>query len=199
VSILARYGIQKVVLHVRDPRAAIVSWTHHMERIMESRGLKGVELSCEMPMPDAYADWGFDERLRWQVDNKMPGFVRWIEDWLHLADTSRDIQFLVTDYSDLNKDARGLVKRILDFYDINYDNAWVSMPVVRVGKNNVFTLPDRPLPAGQAAMPKWAAAMSAETLQAANAMVPAPLIGRFGWDQMEKACPAEATGAEMPR
>lgn len=185
LSALSRYGIRKMVLHVRDPRAAIVSWTRHMDRILESRGFRAAELSCEMTMPEAYPDWSFAERLHWQVENKMPQFVRWIVDWLELVEISRDVEFLITDYRALSDDARGLVTRILEFYGIDYGPDWISMPVVRLGKNNIYTLPD-PAPLGKSqqgsnTLPSWAAAMPAETLQAANVRVPAVLSERFGW------------------
>lgn len=181
LTVLARHGIRKVVLHVRDPRAAIVSWTRHMDRVLAKRGFRSVELSCEMPMPDAYSDWSFAQRLHWQVENKLPLFVRWIEDWLALVAISRDVEFLVTDYRALCEDARGLVVRILEFYEIDYAPDWISMPVVRVGKNNIYTLPESIEQPVEVAHPAWAEAMSAETLQAANALVPAALIDRFGW------------------
>jgi hypothetical protein len=176
LAILAAHSIRKIVLHVRDPRAAIVSWTRHMDRVLENRGLRSVELSCELIMPEAYRDWSFEQRLSWQVENKMPGFVRWIEDWLQLVETSRDVKFLVTDFRALRDDASGLVARILDFYEIAYGPDWISMPVVRVGKNNIYTLPD-----AAASRPAWMTAMSAETLQAANANVPSCLLDRFDW------------------
>jgi hypothetical protein len=181
LKVLAHHGVRKVVLHVRDPRAAIVSWTRHMDRTLESRGFRSVEVSCELPMPEAYIDWSFAQRLHWQVENKLPQFVRWIEDWLELVAVSRGVEFLVTDYQALNEDARGLVTQILDFYEIHYEPDWISMPVVRIGKNNIYSLPDPIKQPGEGACPAWVTAMSTETLQAANAMVPAALADRFGW------------------
>jgi len=185
LSALARYGLRKAVLHIRDPRAAVVSWTRHMDREMENRGFRAVELACEATMPGAYPDWSFAERLQWQVENMLPQFVRWIEDWLELVEASRDVEFLLTDYSALCDDARGLVMRILEFYEIAYDPDWISMPVVRIGKNNIYTLPDRARPEGsqpsEAFRPGWATAMPAATLQAANALVPPALSNKFGW------------------
>jgi hypothetical protein len=190
LSMLARHGVRKAVLHLRDPRAAIVSWTRHMDRIMEKRGLRSVELSCERTMPDAYANWSFAERLDWQVEHMMPMFVRWVEDWLELVAASRDVEFLVTEYRALCDDGRGLVMRILDFYGIAYEPDWISMPVIRIGKNNIYTLPERTpprelppggLPSGETVRAAWMNAMPAETLQAANALLPAALSNRFDW------------------
>jgi hypothetical protein len=183
VEVLAAYGVKKLVLHIRDPRAAIVSWTRHMDRLLADRGLQLVELSCELLVPNAYVDWAFPERLRWQVENKLPTFVSWIEDWLQLVRDTRDVEFLVTDYQALCDDARGLLMQMLDFYGINYDPDWITMPAVRVGKNNIYTMPDAKAQTGSQAgeVPAWVNAMPADVLQAANAMMPASLVERFGW------------------
>ena len=186
VKVLARHGISKAVLHVRDPRAAIVSWTRHMDRMLDSRGLRAVELSCELPMPDAYSSWDFSRRLHWQVENKMPDFVRWIEDWLALVESGLDVDFLVTDYAELQDDSRRLVARILEFYGIAYDPEWISLPSTRFGRNNIYTVlensGDRSTSSiGEARMRRWATQMSREALAAAHALLPTPLADRFGW------------------
>lgn len=183
LKVLARHGVGKAVLHVRDPRAAIVSWTRHMDRTLTNRGVRAVELFCEMIVPDAYPQWTFAERLEWQVENKMPQFVRWIEDWLELVERSREMEFLTTDYGALCGDARGLVTRILDFHGIDWQPDWISMPAVRVGKNNIFTLPVSSTEGSQSTdvlRAAWAD-MPRELFEAANAKVPQSLVGRFGW------------------
>jgi hypothetical protein len=178
LKVLAKHGVRKAVLHVRDPRAAIVSWTRHMDRILESRGFRSVELSCEIAVPEDYPAWSFDQRLCWQVVNKMPSFVRWIEDWLLLAESSRDVDFLITDHAELSRDGRGLVERILDFHGIAYDPKWIFMPSTRFGRNNIFSMLEAPCPAK---IPAWVRLMPPEALDAADALLPDRLAKRFGW------------------
>ena len=135
-------------------------------------------------MPDAYAEWTFAQRLHWQVENKMPDFVRWIEDWLELAAHSRDVEILVTIYRSLNEDAYALVTQILEFYGIDFRPEWISLPAVALGKNNIHTTPDRPRRPGDSRKPAWSAAMSPDTLQAANAQVSPALLRRFNWTEI---------------
>jgi len=181
LKVLARHGVTRAVLHVRDPRAAIVSWTRHMDRVLTSRGFRSVELSCEIAMPEAYAEWSFERRLHWQVENKMPVFVRWIEDWLALAASTRDVDFLITDYCELRRDARRLVERILAFNRIDYQADWISMPSTKFGKNNIFTILDSEQETGEPKVPAWMTQMTPEILDAANAVMPNRLCERFGW------------------
>ena len=185
LKVLARHGIKRAVLHIRDPRAAIISWTRHMDRLLASRGLRAVELTCEATMPDAYQAWSFQRRLHWQVENRMPIFVRWIEDWLALAETSRDVVLMVTDYAELAHDGRKLITRILEFNGIDYDPEWISLPSTCYGKNNIYSMLDARRAtshwSSDARIPLWAQQMPREILRAANGAVPARLCDRFGW------------------
>jgi hypothetical protein len=188
VNTMAAFGIRKIVLHLRDPRAAIVSWTEHIDRSLDRRGLRYVSLSCERDVPQEYVRWNYDLKLRWQVDNVLPDFVRWIEQWLDIVETCKDASFLVTTYDDFARDNRAFIKRILAFYEIPYEEDWISIPVVRRGKNNIWNLPEgvaanasgspanRTLP-----VPAWQKKMGDETLTVANAMVSDRLFERFGW------------------
>jgi hypothetical protein len=169
VAMLAQYGIRRVVLHLRDPRDAIASWTHHMDSILERRGLRGVSLSCEKVLPESYIGWSFEDRLRWQVENTLPDFVAWSERWLDLADSSADVRFLITDYQDLARNNHAFVVKILDFYEIPYREDWISLPAVIVGRNNI-----RRKPGSGNDMPH-------EIFKLADAAVPASLCDRFGW------------------
>lgn len=182
LKVLGNYGINRAVLHVRDPRGAMISWTKHMDRALAARGLRYVELSCEMLVPDSYEKWDFNDRLKWQVENKMPDFVRWIEGWLTLTEKDWGVEFLITDYGDLQKDGRALVTRILDFYRIPYQPDWISMPTTEYGKNNIYSnLKDE----AADALPSWAKQMPADLLATANAMLPATLRDRFGWPKID--------------
>jgi hypothetical protein len=181
LRVLARHGIRKIVLHLRDPRAAMVSWTRHLDRVMTHRGFRSAELWCELALPDAYAGWTFEQRLRWQVENKLPDFVRWIEDWLALAAAGREVEVLVTDYAELERDARRLITRILEFNGIAYDPEWISLPSTEYGKNNIYSiLRGGPAPAGAPSAP-WRGAMPQDVLAIANTLLPADLAERFGW------------------
>ncbi len=172
VKVLAGFNIRRVVLHVRDPRGAILSWTNQMERHLPKRGLSYVSFSCEQEVPDAYLQWSFEERLRWQVEHMMPRMVAWIDGWLEIADRGGEVEFLVTDYAELARDSRAYLRKLLDFYQIPYREDWLKVPRRDVGRNNIHSLiidaPARP-------------PLSPEISAVANAALPCRLIDRFGW------------------
>jgi hypothetical protein len=170
VGLLAAQGVDRMVVHVRDPRAAIVSWARHMDRNLTRRGLWSVALSCERQMPSAYQDWEFDQRLRWQIENMLPAFVAWIEGWLELAATCPEMKFLITDYLEFARENRAFIEKLLTFYDIPFRADWIKMPERQVGKNNIRSDPGA------------AVSIPAELSALAISRTPAHLRLRFGWE-----------------
>ena len=175
VRAMALAGIRKMVVHVRDPRSAIVSWTRNMDRSVKTMGLAGTMLHCQRPVPAEYVSWDFRERLVWQIDHHLPRHVRWIEGWLDIIPQVPEIEFLVTTYEDFSRDNRGFVGKVLKFHDIDYKESWLKLPPYEVGKNNTFHGGMRDLPQE----------LGIDILHRANALMPARLIERFNWPRYE--------------
>jgi hypothetical protein len=173
ISMLAAYNVRRIVLHIRDPRAAIVSWTRHMESILERNGLRAVSLACECVVPEAYATWDFNRRLHWQIVNVLPKFVRWIENWLALSEANPEVRFLVTDYAEFASDNRAFIVKLLTFYEIPFQADWISLPVVRVGKNNIRSTPGANI----------RAQMPGDLCEFADRLTPQALCERFSWEK----------------
>jgi hypothetical protein len=175
-KVLADFNIRRAVVHVRDPRGAILSWTNQMERQLPLRGLSYVAYSCEQHVPHCYLKWSFEERLRWQIEHVMPRMVDWIEGWLAIADGSKDVTFLVTDYAELARDSRAYIEKLLAFYEVPYEPDWVKIPRREIGRNNVFSV------AAEGTSPlQMRPPLHDDILELADAAVPAGLIERFGW------------------
>jgi hypothetical protein len=171
VEAMARVGIDKLNIHVRDPRGAIVSWTRNMERSNAVGGLVSMMLHCQNLMPEKYPDWPFADRLAWQVENHLPKYIAWIADWMDLIERTRNTKFLVTTYEDFARDNRRFVIDLLNFFDVRYEESWVDIPPYKVGSANVFSISD-----------KSTAEQMGEALYAqATAMLPARFCERFAW------------------
>jgi hypothetical protein len=176
VEALARAGVRKLNIHIRDPRGAIVSWTRNMERSNEAGGLISVMLHCQLRVPEKYPDWPFQDRLAWQVDNYMPRFIAWIAGWMAMIDESRGTDFRVTTYEDFARDNRGFILDLLKFFDVPYDESWVSIPEYKVGSANVFSKSGK----------TTADQMGDVLYDRATAMLPPDLSARFGWIDAQK-------------
>jgi hypothetical protein len=172
LTMLAAYNVRRIVLHFRDPRSAITSWTRHMDSTLERRGLRAVSLACERMVPEEYTCWEFNQRLHWQIVNVMPKFVSWIENWLELSKSNPDVKFLITDYQEFARDNRAFIIKVLGFYEIPFQPNWLSLPAVRVGKNNIRTEPGTAL----------SDSMPNELLDLADSLVPKALHEKFSWE-----------------
>jgi hypothetical protein len=171
VDAMARVGIDKLNIHVRDPRGAVVSWTRNMERSNEAGGLVSMMLHCQNLMPGKYPDWPFAERLAWQVENHLPKYVAWIADWMALIERTQKTRFLVTSYEDFARDNRSFVIDLLKFFEVPYEESWVNIPPYKVGSANVFSI------SGKSTAEQMGEALYAQ----ATAMLPPQLAERFGW------------------
>jgi len=186
--VLADFNIRRAVIHVRDPRAAIVSWTHQMERNLAERGLRYLSFSCRQTVPGAYLDWDLEARLKWQIEHVMPQMVAWIEGWVDIADKSEDVKFLVTDFAEMARDNRAFIEKLLKFYEVPYQQDWVDIPRRAIGTSNIYSGIEPSPSSGEAAVPAPARApLSAEVSALANAGVPDRLIDRFGWARLPNA------------
>lgn len=172
-------GIRKMVVHVRDPRAAILSWTRNMERVLEDDGKAALVLDNEQVTPAAYFDWSFAQRLEWQVENHLPRYVAWIEGWMDAIERNRGrgIDFKVTTYEDFAADNRAFVEALLQFYEVTVDPAWISIPRYEVGQANVFHVSKK------VTREEMGDALYAR----ASAMMPDRLLARFGWPRHDAA------------
>jgi hypothetical protein len=155
-------GIRKMVVHVRDPRAAILSWTRNMDRVLATAGPVGVILDNEQMTPGEYADWDFERRLEWQVDNHLPRYVAWIEGWMQLK---------VTTYEEFARDNRAFVEGLLRFFEIKVDPSWIAIAPYEVGRANIHNIEKKSL----------AEAMGARLYERATRQLPDALAERFHW------------------
>jgi hypothetical protein len=76
LRILDFFGIDWV-LHLRDPRAALLSWTHHVER-PDIRYKPSGHLRSSPAHPDGYFDLSFAAKVDWQIGFWLPGAVKWM-------------------------------------------------------------------------------------------------------------------------
>lgn len=116
IRLLANYT-DRIVLHLRDPRQATLSWLHHANRLAREHP-EGVNYTVHA-LPEGYLDWPLPQQLDWQIETHLVSLVSWLKDWQSYLDgEAADIQVLVTRFEDLIVDERAYFARILKFYGI---------------------------------------------------------------------------------
>ncbi|MDY0873647.1 sulfotransferase domain-containing protein [Dongia rigui] len=168
VQALRHSGILKIMVLIRDPRDAIISWSKHVDRNLTSRGITGAIIDVEMELPDDFADWTSHDRLRWQIKNTLPRFCEWIQGWVDLSADS-DVQIEFFDFADMAGQEGAFVERVLRYFGIDYDPAWVIVPDAKPGRHNITSLQRSHLDPDLQAL--------------ADSIIPTKLLQRFNWDK----------------
>lgn len=79
---VAEHGLH-VIVQLRDPRQAIVSWIHH-----ENRSYRENEFQREMrKYPDNYFARTFEERVDYHMEHQFLNLVSWIRGWMALYES----------------------------------------------------------------------------------------------------------------
>lgn len=117
-------NLDRIVLHVRDPRQAMISWCHFMTQFANSNNTPAMVHSG---LPGDFAAMPFDARLDWLIDNHLPRWTEWAEQWRQVAESGATrFRVLITRHEDLAADPEAFFARLLSFHDI--DPGAVALP-----------------------------------------------------------------------
>ena len=167
---ILRHYFKRIIVHVRDPRQATLSWAHHVDKycMMNVEEIQYVT----PPLPADFPDLSFEERLTWQIKNHLPLCVQWIEDWLDAGeDPDFTTEILFTRYEDFRKDADAYFTEVLNFFDIPHDafdreTQTEEKPHFRKGQAD-----------------EWREVFTPEQAARATEMMTDRILERFGWER----------------
>ena len=180
---LRQSGIDRLVVHVRDPRQALLSWVHHVDRQYKngnfeptgyplcdgyfSLSYKG-QKDCE-----PYFSLDFEEKINWHIEYYLPLLIDWIKGWVAVGENpAHDLKILFTRFQDMKSDPDTLFRSILSFYDIHPSD--FHQPHIE--------LKDGRLHFRKGKVNEWKAVFTNEQIEKATHMIPKALAGKFDWD-----------------
>jgi len=105
--------LPKFVLHVRDPREALVSWIDYVDRHRNHKFTLG--RVPPVPPPE-YFDWNFEEKADWQIEHYFSYCVDWLEQWLDTLDQHPELEIKVTTFEEMVTDPLNFFREIVSFY-----------------------------------------------------------------------------------
>ena len=117
--------VDRLVLHVRDPRQATLSWTHHFNRFRDLD--PGSTVGTIHQPPEDYCCWPFQRQLDWHIDSHLMSLVEWLRQWMSVEEKS-SLKILRTQYEELVNAERALFDRILAFHGIQVDGIEMRTP-----------------------------------------------------------------------
>jgi hypothetical protein len=160
----------KMVLHVRDPREAVLSWVHHLDWITGRSDTSELLLYFTPRPPHGYFEFSLSRQIDWQIDNYMPQLVLWVTKWVEIADRGT-IPILITHQNVLRTKERAFFNEILTFYGFDLDYALPSPP--RTMDESHFRRAD-PM--------EWRRIFTPAQAIRATSLIPESLRLRFRWE-----------------
>jgi hypothetical protein len=101
------------VVHVRDPRACLLSWVHHVRRLQKEG--RHMDLLRVTPTPPASVLNGtLTDCIDWHIDRFYRPLIAWIEAWVEVASASPN-RVMLTEYAALHDDEEALCREIAAF------------------------------------------------------------------------------------
>jgi len=160
----------KMVLHLRDPRQALLSWVHNTDWISGGNDASEHLLYSTPRVPSGYFDFSFAEKIDWQIENYLPQLIKWTQHWVEIAD-SGTVPILITHQNDLRVNEKALFDSILAFYQLRLDYTLPNLP--RTMEETHFRRADPT---------EWMRTFTPDQAAHATSLIPASLKTRFGWD-----------------
>jgi hypothetical protein len=159
-----------VVVHVRDPRAVLLSWTHHL-----SSAAGGMdELFWYYPAicpPAEFLSRPFAWRLSWCLERHLPHFIAWLDGWCDAADRG-EVRALFTTFEGFLVDRAAFFRSLLDHAGI--PSAAFTDPQVLPDHTHLFR---------RGLVDEWRSVMDTQHARGALEAMPERLRARFGWER----------------
>ncbi len=178
---LKKYVGNRIVVHVRDPRAAVLAAVyHHTTKPEEEQWYKtNPAVSTEkeygkVRYMQEYLNLSLDERKDFMIKERFISNVRWIQEWCALKereDKKPDgFKIIITSYDELLADEDKFFQRVYQHFAI--DKTMIREVEVAKDKDVRF----------RSGNPnEWRTAFSAVQIARMNKDMPQWLLDRFGW------------------
>lgn len=131
MHVLEASGYDRIIVLLRDPRDALVSWVHHLKNLGPSARNYHSKIYY---IPEDYWDWSLADQFQYQIRSFLPTIINWVEGWLaYYANPERKIDILFVLYDELKRHPMNYIKKMMAFNQIeNVD--YMQMPEVTQGK-----------------------------------------------------------------
>lgn len=171
IEIGAHQRLEKLIVHVRDPRQSMVSMFHYMPDVVTK--LEPSQ-ALHYGLPDAFLQQSIEQQLDWYIDNWLPWSIRWIEGWLGaVTEPWFCTRILYTRFEDMVQYPELFFAQLLDFYEI--DRTGFNLPTTPTRRG------DRNFRLGQ--IEEWRDVLNPAQRERASALIPQTLLDRFGWSR----------------
>lgn len=100
----------KMVLHIRDPRQALLSLGHYLPVLCRDRGLSGF-------FPENFSEWANKDQIDWVIKSFAESYKIWLNGWLDVYKSGL-CDILLTNHHQLKNDPERMYDNIREFYGL---------------------------------------------------------------------------------
>lgn len=168
VNALRFAGIKKLVVHIRDPRSALVSATHHIGINSDPANVWRYHPFIDLPVE--FFSWNFSKMIDHMISAYLPICIDWIQNWIERAD-NHDFDILITTFEHFKKRPSEYFLSILQHYNIDpkcFSDEWLPE-----NKGDCYLR--------KGALEEWRDRCTPEQIGAMMRAIPEPWFERFGW------------------
>ena len=164
---LGQAGIDRVIVHHRDPRQAALSWVHFARDDINQRLMAPLWRKIVPPAGVLSRDLG--AQIDWCIENYLPLLIRFLADWRAVdADPERPISALFMSFEMFRVEPARYFDRVLEFYDVPRERfaADADAEVVHLRKGEID---------------EWRGVFTEAQRERAWELIPDDMAEAFGW------------------
>lgn len=175
---LLRALLPRWIVHLRDPRACLLSWVHHVRRL-HHEGRHLLLLRVTPTPPPAVLEASLLDCIEWHIGRFYEPLVAWTEAWVNVARAEPD-RILLTEYAALHADEGALCQQMA---------AFVGYAPERYRHQTAARTMETHYRVGELA--EWRRVFTPDQIRRTTAILPPALCRRFGWPYRTDAAPAD--------
>lgn len=163
--------LPKMIVHVRDPRQACLSWAHHCQNYFQTGQTRVIEMYLPANLPQFF-EQSLTEQLDWHLRQYYPLLIDFIQGWMQCKEEETwGDQILLTRYQDFAEDNQATLQQILSFYEIDPDDFDAPVQGPQAGRRHFRK--------GQ--KDEWRSVFTTEQIEWANERLTPELRRYFNW------------------
>ncbi len=167
LTILADAGIDRILVHLRDPRQAVLSWAHFVRDDISRRML--APIWRKIVPPAALLDRSLHQVIDWCLDRYYPLLVAFIEAWYLLeCNSAAGLRVRCLTFETFVADRDGYLAEVLEFYRLE--------PRIMSLHEQAATIHWR-----RGEIDEWRSVFTAEQSRRASDALSPSLCEHFGW------------------
>ncbi|HMB76361.1 MAG TPA: sulfotransferase domain-containing protein, partial [Kiloniellaceae bacterium] len=168
LSVLESFGIDRMVVHLRDPRQVALSWAHFVRDDVSMRLMAPIWRRIVPPAATLRAE--LPELLDWSIEHFLPQIMAFISGWTAVAaDEASPMEILFLDFETFLQEPQSYFERLLTFYGLDPEgfrqDAEAETVHLRKGETE-----------------EWRRVFTPAQQARAFELIPKVLADRFGWE-----------------